>query len=301
MEFTGIDKLIFGVEDMETSRRFCEDWGLRALESDPAGPRFETLDGGEVELRPADDPDLPPAFEPGSTLRQVVWGVADENALRAVESALGSLTATDPNGMSLGFRVSSRRDAGVRGVGVNGAGHLQRVDERGPVYERAHPLGIGHVVFFTGDLAATLAFYTDRLGFRVSDYYPDAGYFLRCRAEGGHHDLFLLQTPDRKIGLNHVAYTLRDIYEIFGGGIHINSRGWQTEIGPGRHPISSAFFWYVKSPLGGLAEYYTNEDWCTADWQARAWTRGNETFADWAIAGGIDPKTRRQVVAARED
>ena len=59
-----------------------------------------------------------------------------------------------------------------------------------------------------------MAFYTERLGFLVSDYYPDAGYFLRCRPEGGHHDLFLLQTPDKKCGLNHVAFRVRDIHEV---------------------------------------------------------------------------------------
>ena len=47
--------------------------------------------------------------------------------------------------------------------------------------------------------------------------------------------------------------------------------GWKTQIGPGRHPISSAYFWYVNCPAGGLAEYYADEDWCTEAWQAKAW------------------------------
>ena len=50
-----------------------------------------------------------------------------------------------------------------------------------------------------------------RLGFRLSDRYPGRGHFLRCSARGGHHDLFLLQTPEAKRGLNHVAFTVRDI------------------------------------------------------------------------------------------
>ena len=42
--------------------------------------------------------------------------------------------------------------------------------------------------------------------------------------------------------LNHVAYTVRDIHEVLGGGLHISRQGWKTQLGPGRHPISSAYF-----------------------------------------------------------
>jgi len=46
-------------------------------------------------------------------------------------------------------------------------------------------------------------FYVQRLGFLVSDRYPDRGVFLRWAPEGGHHDLFVLQTPASKPGVNH--------------------------------------------------------------------------------------------------
>ena len=137
-------------------------------------------------------------------------------------------------------------------------------------------------------------FYVQRLGFLVSDRYPDRGLFLRWAPEGGHHDLFVLQTPASKPGVNHVAFAVRDLYEVFGGGLHISRCGWTTEIGPGRHPISSAFFWYVKCPAGGLAEYYADEDYVTPAWQPRELTPSPENFAEWAITGGIDGTTRRQ-------
>jgi hypothetical protein len=75
-------------------------------------------------------------------------------------------------------------------------------------------------------------------------------------------------------------------------------KGWQTELGPGRHPISSAYFWYFHCPAGASAEYYTDEDHLTAAWQPREFERRPEIFAEWAIAGGIDGKTRRQARAA---
>jgi hypothetical protein len=117
---------------------------------------------------------------------------------------------------------------------------------------------------------------------------------LRCSAEGGHHNLFLLQLPEPRSGLNHVAFTVRDIHEVFGGGMYMSRCGWDTELGPGRHPISSAIFWYFPCPAGALMEYYADEDQLTGEWKARDFTPGPTVFAEWAIKGGIDGHTRRQ-------
>ena len=305
MSLTGIDRIDFGVEDLDTCRRFFIDWGLADHGAVGDGHRFATLDGSEVLVRPSDAADLPPAIEPGSTARRVVWGVADAASLGAVRARLSGLpgfaedadgpSITDPHGLRLGFRVSRRHPVAATGAVMNTVDRPDgRRDRRAPVYDRAEPIRIGHIVLFSPDVEVAVAWYRETLGFLVSDHYPAGGYFLRCRAEGGHHQLFLLQTPDRKLGLNHVAFTLRDIHEVFGGGLHIGRCGWPTQIGPGRHPISSAYFWYVHSPAGGLAEYYADEDWCTEAWTGDAWERTGPNYAEWGIAGGVDGQTRRQ-------
>ena len=305
MTLTGIDRIDFGVEDMAACRRFYIDWGLADAGPIGDGHRFTTLDGSEVLLRPADAPDLSPAIEPGSTVRRVVWGVADAAALATVRQGLSDLpgfaeeaegpSITDPHGLRLSFRVSQRRPVAVTGAVMNTVDRPDaRRDRRAPVYDRAEPVKIGHVVLFSPEVAKAVAWYQETLGFVISDHYPAGGYFLRCQAEGGHHQLFLLQTPDGKSGLNHVAFTVRDIHEVFGGGLHVNRCGWETQIGPGRHPISSAYFWYVHNPAGGLAEYYADEDWCTEQWSGASWERTGPNYAEWGIAGGVDGLTRRQ-------
>ena len=128
----------------------------------------------------------------------------------------------------------------------------------------------------------------------VSDRYINRAVFLRCGVRGGHHNLFLLQLPNRKRGLNHVAFTVRDIHEVIGGGIAMNKHDWSTFIGPGRHPVSSAYFWYVNSPTGGAFEYYTNDDYLTENWQPRELEHSTVSFTEWAVEGGIDHDTRRQ-------
>ena len=304
MSILGIDRITYGVTDLAACRRFFLDWGLKLVRETDTALDFETMNGCEVQVRRADDPSLPVAIEPGPTLREVIWGAKGSADLERLRTALGrdavwsapdaTLRTVDPNGLGIGFRVTRKREVDVAGVPINAWGVPGRgVNRRSTIYERAEPIEVGHVVLFTDRLAEVERFYVERLGFCVSDRYPERGVFLRCAAEGGHHDMFLLQPPVAKRGLNHVAFTVRDIHEVFGGGMHISRCGWETEIGPGRHPISSAYFWYVKNPAGALAEYYTDEDQLDARWEPREFQQAPEVFAEWAVVGGIDGKSRR--------
>ena len=284
MSILGIDAVVFGVADVAEATRFCRDWGLHEISETV----FTTRDGGEVIIRPMDDPALPPAIEPGNTVREVVWGLAPGAAPRAA--------VRDPNGLALSFRPSRRSKVVAPATPVNAPGAPMRIDRRSPVHKRADPIKLGHVVLFAADFAAMRAFYIDEIGLTLSDEYPGHGAFLRCQTPGEHHNLFILNRPGRP-GVNHVAFTLSDIHEVIGGGIAMAQKGWKTEIGPGRHPISSAYFWYFENPLGAPVEYYADDDWCTEAWVPEQFTRAPELFAEWAIAGGIDGRTRRQVVA----
>ena len=303
---TGIDAIVFGVEDLGEARRFLGDWGLEEAGSNADRLRYLTMDATEVIVRFAQDPVLPPAMEAGSTLRQVVWGVGDAAALGELEdkwgvgpsNELGARTAvTDPSGLSHAFRVTQRHAVPVKAQETNGPGNPRRVDRRAPFYEDVRPISVGHVVLFVDDLASSLEFFVGQLGFVVSDSYPGHAAFLRARTPGSHHDLFVLKRPGNP-GLNHVAFTVENIHAVFGGGLAMGRKGWATELGPGRHPISSAYFWYFKSPFGGSLEYYADDDFCTEAWEPREFERRPELFAEWAVAGGIDGHTRRQSRAA---
>jgi catechol 2,3-dioxygenase-like lactoylglutathione lyase family enzyme len=307
MSISGIDQVTFGVEDAVAARRFFTDFGLTEGTSDGASASFKTMDGGAVQIRSASDPTLPAAFEAGSTLREVVWGCADKQTLGDTVAALrgvaslevsvdGTARCTDPNGLQLRFRVSERRPVTVEPTPVNAPGTPRRINRDSVVRDGVKPVNIGHVVLFVSNLDECATFYQSRLGFVVSDRYPKAGLFLRCQPSGGHHNLFMLERPGKQ-GLNHVAFTVRDLHEVIAGGLAMSRKGWQTDIGPGRHPISSSLFWYFKSPCGGSAEYYADEDYLTADWKPRDFVRAPENFVEWAFAGGIDLATRRQKTA----
>jgi len=308
MSVLGIDQITYCTEDLPLSRRFFQDWGLSLVAERADELVFESLNGCRVVVATMDQPGLPPAIEDGPTLREVVWGVEGSADLDRYAAAIARdpgfvdasvdgarrIGCTDPNGMAVRLQVSRKRPIQVECAAMNTWNVQPRVNQRGPIYERATPIEVGHVVFFVADVKACEAFYASRFGFVASDHYPGRGAFMRCAPEGGHHDMFLLQLPGGKRGLNHVAFTVRDIHEVFGGGLHFSRCGWETQLGPGRHPVSSAYFWYFKNPAGALVEYYADEDHLTAEWQPREFEPGPTVFAEWAVAGGLDGHTRRQ-------
>jgi catechol 2,3-dioxygenase-like lactoylglutathione lyase family enzyme len=306
---TGIVGLKFGVEDRRLSSDFIQNFGLQTTISDLEGSDlYLTRNASRIYVFDLDHPDLAPAIESGSTLREVIWGVAQPQDLLELAQRLADVEGfsasaervccRDPNGMSLSFVLNYTQQLDdVVSAGINQYGKINRINQASPVYQRAEPISVGHVVFFSPNLAAVQQFYIDKLGFYLSDAYNDRGAFLRCRGEGFHHDLFLLKLPHRpQPGLNHVAFVVRDIHEVIGGGINMNRQKWSSFIGPGRHPISSAYFWYVHSPLGGAFEYYSNDDYLTEAWQPRFVDYAVELFTEWAVDGGVDSQTRRQMI-----
>jgi catechol 2,3-dioxygenase-like lactoylglutathione lyase family enzyme len=315
----GIDAIVYSSngtnENWQAAQKFFNDWGLKELAISSEEQCFETMSGAQVIVRQPADARLSPAMEQGATLREVVWAVESQSSLDLLHKSVSSrheisansyennsilqqFSLLDPHGLKQTFRLSQQRDVQIQGSPSNPYGSPQRINSASPVYERAQPVEIGHVVLFTDRLNEAVAFY-ESLGFVMSDSYPGRGAFLRCSATAGHHDVFLLQLPPgadgkSKVGLNHIAFTVRDIHEVFGGGLAMSRAGWKTQLGPGRHPISSAYFWYFECPVGGLIEYNADEDHLTQDWQPREFTPGPTVFAEWAIDGGIDGHTRRQ-------
>lgn len=304
----GIKTLTFGVEDLDKTKAYLEDFGLTQISTSQENELYYQLaNGSEVKVYASINSALPEAFEEGSTLREVTWAVNRVQDLEQLAINLkaepgfkfdgSSLSCFDPNGMHLRFEVCQLGIAQEEiSSAINQYGVINRINEASPVYEKANPVAIGHVVFFTPELETVQQFYSDKLGFYLSDAYVGRGAFMRCGAQGWHHDIFLLKLPQREtVGLNHVAFIVRDIHEVIGGGLNMNRHGWDSFIGPGRHPVSSAYFWYIHSPLGGAFEYYTNDDYLTPAWEPRHFEYAVELFTEWAIDKGIDPNTRRQV------
>ena len=294
MKILGPESVTFGVDDMAPARKFWTDFGLSKVEDTADRLVFETVEGTTIEVRPSTAPDLPPGVVSGNTAREIAWGVETEAELDEAATRLGKLTdvdvadgvvrAVDPNGYAIALKLSRRRPVAATPVDYNKPALPGRIDRRADIYERATPQILAHVVLQAPKLEQAADFYREALDFRLTDIYPARGIFLRANANHEHHNLFLLNSGET--GFHHVAFELRSIHEVFGGGLHMTDQGWETHIGPGRHPVSSAYFWYFRNPCGGAAEYDSDTDHLTDAWVPGEWQPGLDTFAEWAFPSG---------------
>jgi catechol 2,3-dioxygenase-like lactoylglutathione lyase family enzyme len=301
MNFVGIESVLFATQDLTLARRLLRDWGLSKIRDTGTGVIFETGNGAQVVVRRDTAKGLPPPLSGGSKFRQFVLGVRSQRELddlgaelardRAVSVAAdGTLATTDDSGINIGFRLwhhGKRRTPSA--TQWNAPGRRLRVDRESPRYPGARPYQMGHIVFSVPDTRSAESFYRKRLGFWLTDrYVGGAGVFLRWAESSEHHNLFLLKSRTGKTDLHHIAFEVRDVHEVFGGGREFAKRGWATEVGPGRHPISSAYFWYFKNPLGGAIEYFCDPDYVSARWKPNNY-RVNR-FSEWHLPDGIAQK-----------
>jgi catechol 2,3-dioxygenase-like lactoylglutathione lyase family enzyme len=93
---------------------------------------------------------------------------------------------------------------------------------------------LGHAVIYVSDIARSRRFYTETLGFKISDDYPssmapDGFVFLRCN--GDHHCLALVggaKAGDGQRGdktLHHLAFELATLDEVFRARDHLKQQG----------------------------------------------------------------------------
>ena len=122
-----------------------------------------------------------------------------------------------------------------------------------------------------------MRFYTERLGFRLSDNVGNKGFFMRAGASHDHHNLLFESHGPGFHGLQHSAYEFRDFDHIMHRGRYLETQGWESHNGPGRHTIGSNLTWYFWTPMGGLMELISDMDYLTDAWQPR--------FIDPKVAG----------------
>lgn len=282
MKIIGPDYLVFGVDNVADCVQYLTDYGLKPRDVDEAGGYLEALDGTGVVIRHRDDPRLPAPMETASTLRETVYGVADEASLLAIEAELskdrqvtrgedGVLRAVDDMGFALGFQISQRRDLNLPGEASNapGAEPARAINALGASDEMAAlPRSLSHVVYFVPDYAKAEAFYA-RIGFVCTDRFTHVGPFLKPAGTLDHHTLFLIQTPPLMKGIEHFTFHMGGPTEVMLAGTRFVEKGYESFWGPGRHQFGSNWFWYFNSPMGCHVEYDADMDMHNDSWTAR--------------------------------
>lgn len=112
---------------------------------------------------------------------------------------------------------------------------------------------LGHVVMHCKDRDAFLRTLTEKLNFRVSDFFGDQVAFLRCFPNPFHHS-FGVSRGD-KDALHHINFMVTDVDDVGRATNRMRNNGVELVYGPGRHDISNSIFLYYLDPDRMTAEY----------------------------------------------
>ena len=134
---------------------------------------------------------------------------------------------------------------------------------------------IGHAVVFVSDIERSKRFYTEVLGFKISDVYPGSMMpggmvFLRCN--GDHHCLALVgdrpadAPPDK--GLHHIAFELATLDEVFRARDHLGQHGAKLTF-EGRRRAGCQVAVEFLDPDGHHLELYWGVDQIGSDGRVR--------------------------------
>jgi catechol-2,3-dioxygenase len=118
------------------------------------------------------------------------------------------------------------------------------------------PLKLGHVAHRVDDVQKTVKFYTDVMGFRVSDWHSDYFAFLRCSVD--HHTVNFVY--DATPQLHHIAFEVRDWSELHRASDFLSKNEIRLVWGPGRHIIGHNIAAYHRNSDNVRVELYCEMD-----------------------------------------
>jgi catechol-2,3-dioxygenase len=118
------------------------------------------------------------------------------------------------------------------------------------------PIKLGHVAYRVDDVQKVVKFYTDVLGFRVSDWRDDTFAFLRCAVD--HHTVNFVQ--DEEPQLHHIAFEVKDWAEIQRASEWLAKNDIHLVWGPGRHIIGHNIAIYHRNADKVRVEFFCEMD-----------------------------------------
>ena len=111
---------------------------------------------------------------------------------------------------------------------------------------------LNHAVLYVRDLAASVAFYREALGFEVRTEIPGRAAFLRAPGTENDHDLGLFAVPGGAqpqgpyLGLYHLAWEVGTLAELAEARERLSALG--ALVGASDHRVSKSL--YAKDPSG---------------------------------------------------
>ena len=206
--------------------------------------------------------------------------------------------------IAISIDVEERRSApsAAKPSDVNAPGQVARVNRPAAAIlasEKVRPSALSHVVVGSPDQPATLRFFTDTLGFQISDQLEGIIAFTRCSES--HHNVAIQLAPCPL--LHHVAFEVDTIDEVARAGSDLILADQSRQLwGLGRHAIGSNWFWYLREPNGHYVEYTADIDRITSQdlYEPKAWA-GHEYLYSVGLPppkAFMEPEDMSELIAA---
>ena len=127
--------------------------------------------------------------------------------------------------------------------------------------EDGQTMGLGHMVIFVKDSAATLAFYRDVLGMKVSDYidlaadFPGMGMATFFHVNPRHHTVAIAEVPQAPKILQHFMLELNNFDDVGHTFYLCQDQGVPLSMSLGKHTNDHMTSFYLQTPSGFDIEY----------------------------------------------
>lgn len=254
MEIQSLGYMGVGASDLADWTDFATNWlGMQMIERGNTTRAFRMDDRAQrlvIDRSLADDE------------RYFGFEVADAAALRSLADRLdraGVAVRQEPQSLAdqrfVRELISFEDPAGNRLEAFHGAAVADTPFRPGRTISgfRTGPLGMGHVVFHVKNIDDLLGFYTDLLGFAVSDYIttPFRAYFMHINPR--HHSLALIETGRQE--LHHLMVELFSLDDVGQGYDIALTQPERIATTLGRHPNDAVTSYYLRSPSGFMLEY----------------------------------------------
>ena len=283
MKITELSHVVIGTPDLGKWRDYgTKVLGMAAIDA-PDGSLYLKMDTRDFRflIQKSEKDEL---FASG-------WSVSDEGSFHAVRADLEHAGAKVTRGTEAERKLRKVQDffsftdpAGLRHEVSWGpvAAFTKFVSPLGTNFVTGD-LGMGHAVLPTGDIDATVKFWTEVMGFGVSDLLhltlaegvpPIRVYFLHCSA-GRQHSLAFAELSD-PTGCNHLMVEVDSMDEVGRALDRVDQNGVKLTLTLGRHVNDDMISFYMMTPGGFQMEYGTGgsvKDWST--YQVFESTRGS--------------------------
>ncbi len=298
-----LTSITLGVPDTAASSAFFTSFGLNPRDNG----WFGTRDGGnQLELVSSPTRSLKRlgvGAEHSDDLGRIAARVESTGLGEVVESSEERLVLLEPvTKLPVEVTVVDPYPALATLPALNGPGIVGRFDvPAASVLSPTHkqPSNLTHVVYATPDQPTTLRFFTEVLGFEISDAIPGIIAFTRC---GEVHHNFAIQAGPVAFP-HHIAFEMDSIDDVVLGGQHMVDEDPDRHMwGIGRHAIGSNWFWYLRDPSGLFVEYTSDIDRISEQdlYQPKEWV-GHEflySYGPATPAEFIEPTDMAELIAA---